>query len=75
MMSYTFEPIEIIWPPKEEITKAEPKDYSEYVINAQKLLRGIGESANKRDYKKAFELAYHLETLSVMLKESLVKAK
>lgn len=73
---YTFEPIEIIWPPaQEEMTKPEPKDYSEYVINAQKLLRGIGDSANKRDYKKAFELAYHLETLSVMLKESLVKAK
>lgn len=74
MMSYSFEAIEIIWPPKQE-TKPELKDYSEYVINAQKLLRGISESANKRDYKKAFELAYHLETLSVMMKESLVKVK
>lgn len=50
-------------------------DYSEYLINAQKLIRAIGESANKRDYKKAFELAYHLGTLSDMLKESLIKNK
>jgi hypothetical protein len=71
-----FDPIEIIWPPKDEdLYKLEPKDYSEYVINAQKLLRGIGENANKRNYKKAFELAYHLETLSVMMKESLIKMK
>lgn len=48
-------------------------DYSQYVICANRLIRGIGESANERNYKKAFELAYHLETLSVMLKESLVK--
>ena len=48
-------------------------DYSEYIIAAQKLLRGIGESANDRDYKKAFEMAYHLGTLSDMLKESLLK--
>lgn len=47
------------------------RDYSEYLINGSKLIRGIGESANKRDYKKAFELAYHLESLSAMLKESL----
>jgi Zn finger protein HypA/HybF involved in hydrogenase expression len=47
-------------------------DYSEYVINAQKLIRGIGESANKQDYKKAFALAYHLGELSEMLKESLL---
>ena len=51
------------------------KDYSEYIINAQKLIRGIGESANERDYKKAFELAYHLGVLSDMLKESLLKNK
>lgn len=51
------------------------KDYSEYLINAQKLIRGISESANKRNYKQAFELAYHLGTLSDMLKESLVKMK
>ena len=51
------------------------QDYSEYLINAQKLIRGIGDSANKKDYKKAFELAYHLGTLSDMLKESLVKMK
>lgn len=50
-------------------------DYSEYVINANKLLRGIEDHANKKDYKKAFELAYHLENLSVMLKESLIKQK
>jgi hypothetical protein len=49
-------------------------DYSEYLINAQKLLRGIEENANKNDYKKAFELAYHLESLSAMLKESLWSA-
>ena len=49
------------------------KDYSEYIINAQKLLRGISESANKRDYKKAFELAYHLGSLSDMMKESLLE--
>lgn len=73
-MTYKYEPMEIIWPPKIE-KKAELKDYSEYVINAQKLLRGISDSANKRDYKKAFELAFHLETLSVMMKESLVKVK
>ena len=48
------------------------KDYSEYIINAQKLLRGISESSNKRDYKKAFALAYHLGELSEMLKESLL---
>jgi hypothetical protein len=50
-------------------------DYSEYVINAHKLLRGIEDNANKKDYKKAFELAYHLENLSAMLKESLIKQK
>jgi len=49
------------------------KDYSEYLIAGNKLIRGIGESANKRNYKKAFELAYHLESLSAMLKESLHK--
>lgn len=48
-------------------------DYSEYVINAQKLIRAIHENANKKDYKKAFEYAYHLGELSEMLKESLVK--
>jgi hypothetical protein len=48
-------------------------DYSQYVICANKIIRGIGENANEGNYKKAFELAYHLETLSVMLKESLVK--
>jgi hypothetical protein len=48
-------------------------DYSEYIINAQKLLRGIQDHANKKDHKKAFELAYHLENLSTMLKESLIK--
>jgi hypothetical protein len=47
-------------------------DYSEYLINAQKLLRGIGENANEENYKKAFELAYHLGQLSDMLKESLL---
>ena len=51
------------------------KDYSEYLINAKRLIRGIGDSANKNDYKKAFELAYHLGELSEMLKESLVKMK
>ena len=51
------------------------RDYSEYIIAAQKLLRGIGESANKQDYKKAFEYAYHLGNLSDMLKESLLKNK
>jgi len=71
-----FDSIEIIWPPKDEdLYQLEPKDYSEYVINAQKLLRGIGENASERNYKKAFELAYHLETLSVMMKESLIKMK
>jgi hypothetical protein len=71
-----FDPIEVIWPPKDEdLYQLEPKDYSEYVINAQKLLRGIGENASERNYKKAFELAYHLETLSVMMKESLIKMK
>lgn len=51
------------------------KDYSEYLIAGNKLIRGIGENANKQDYKKAFELAYHLENLSAMLKESLIKQK
>jgi len=51
------------------------KDYSEYLIAGQKLIRGIGENANEQDYKKAFELAYHLESLSAMLKESLLKRK
>lgn len=49
-------------------------DYSEYLINAKKLLRGIGDSSNKRDYKQAFALAYHLGELSEMLKESLLLA-
>jgi hypothetical protein len=49
------------------------KDYSEYLINAQKLLKGIEESANNRQYKKTFEYAYHLGVLVDMLKESLVK--
>lgn len=51
------------------------KDYSEYVINANKLIRAISEHANKQDYKKAFEHAYHLSELAEMLKESLVKTK
>lgn len=51
------------------------QDYSEYLIAANKLIRGIGDSANDKDFKKAFELAYHLGTLSDMLKESLVKMK
>lgn len=49
------------------------KDYSDYIINAKKLLRAIEDNANKRNYKKAFECAYHLGELSEMLKESLVK--
>jgi hypothetical protein len=49
------------------------KDYSEYIINAQKLLKGIEESANNRQYKKTFECAYHLGVLIDMLKESLIK--
>ena len=48
------------------------QDYSQYVICANKLIRGIGDSANNRNYKKAFELAYHLGELSEMLKESLL---
>lgn len=51
------------------------QDYSEYLINAQKIIRNIGDSANKRNYEKAFELAYNLESLSAMLKESLAKMK
>jgi hypothetical protein len=51
------------------------KDYSEYIINAQRLLKGIEESANRGNHKKAFELAFHLENLSAMLKESLLKQK
>lgn len=51
------------------------RDYSEYLIAGSKLIRGIGESANNRDYKKAFELAYHLESLAAMLKESIHKQK
>lgn len=50
-------------------------DYSEYVINAQKLLRAVEDSANKKDYKKAFEYAYHLNDLSEMLKKSLLNLK
>lgn len=49
------------------------KDYSEYLIAGSKLIRGIGDNANNRNYKKAFELAYHLESLSAMLKEALHK--
>jgi hypothetical protein len=51
------------------------KDYSEYLIAGQRLIRGIGENANEKNYKKAFELAYHLESLSAMLKESLLNHK
>ena len=51
------------------------KDYAPYLINARKLLRGIEESTNSRQYKKAFELAYHLGELSEMLKESLLHMK
>jgi hypothetical protein len=47
-------------------------DYSEYLINAQRLLRIIRDNANKKNYKKAFEGAYHLGELSEMLKESLL---
>lgn len=50
-------------------------DYSEYVINAQKLIRAVQENANKRDYKKAFEYAYHLNELAEMLKQSLLRLK
>lgn len=48
-------------------------DYSEYITNGHKLLRGIQEHATKREHEKAFELAHHLENLSAMLKESLIK--
>jgi len=48
-------------------------DYSYYVINAQKLIRAIEESANRKDFKKAFEYAYHLGELADMLKESFVR--
>ena len=48
-------------------------DYSIYVINAQKFIRAIHENANKQNYKKAFEQAYHLGELVEMLKESLIK--
>jgi hypothetical protein len=48
------------------------QDYSAYIINAQKLLRGIEENANRKNYKMAFELAYHLGTLSDMLQASLL---
>lgn len=49
------------------------KDYSEYVINAHKLIKAVQDNANKRDYKRSFEYAYHLGELAEMLKESLVK--
>jgi len=49
------------------------QDYSAYIINAQKFIRAIEENANKNNYKVAFEMAYHLGTLSDMLKESLLK--
>jgi hypothetical protein len=48
-------------------------DYSEYVINAQRLIKAIEESANRKDYKRAFEYAYHLGGLVDMLKESFVR--
>jgi hypothetical protein len=48
-------------------------DYSEYVINAQRLIKAIEESANRKDYKRAFEYTYHLGELADMLKESFVR--
>jgi hypothetical protein len=49
-------------------------DYAEYLINAQKLLRAIEEETSRRNYKKAFELAYHLGELTDMLKFSLLQS-
>ena len=47
------------------------EDYSLYLIKAEKIVRRIGEDANKRNYESAIEYAFALEQLAGMLKESL----
>ena len=49
------------------------EDYSLYLIKANKILRRIGEDANKRNFESALEYAFALEQLASMLKESLGK--
>ena len=49
------------------------EDYSLYLINAQKIIRQIGDDANRRKYDSALEYAFQLEQLASMLKESLGK--
>lgn len=47
-------------------------DYSLYLIQANKLLRVILDTANKKDFVKSSEFAYELKELTTMLHESLV---
>jgi len=49
------------------------EDYSLYLIKAEKLIRRIGEDANKRNFESALDYAFALEQLAGMLKESLGK--
>ena len=51
------------------------EDYSLYLIKAEKIVRRIGEDANKRNFESALEYAFALEQLAGMLKESLGKQK
>jgi hypothetical protein len=51
------------------------EDYSLYLIKAEKIIRRIGEDANKRNFDSALEYAFVLEQLSGMLKESLGNQK
>jgi hypothetical protein len=51
------------------------EDYSLYLIKAEKIVRRIGEDANKRNFDSALEYAFALEQLAGMLKESLGNQK
>ena len=46
--------------------------YSLYLIQANKLLRVILDTANEKDFVKSSEFAYELKELTTMLHESLV---
>ena len=51
------------------------EDYSLYLIKAEKIIRRIGEDANRKNYESALDYAFALEQLAAMLKESLGKQK
>jgi len=50
------------------------EDYSLYTIRIGKLAERVYETANRRDFEKAVELAFVLNGMTAMLHESLQNA-